>query len=146
MEKLTVSKLEELVKQRAVNCSEDELKAIFEILGLKIKEYSLTLSGFLRFEIHYRREYVLNYREDETNSLASFGNEYLNFDGEGSTGLSMKCTSIKELIQLFFGIASRLRFNYEGNLFDEEESIYTEEEMQALVEKINELIFNKETA
>jgi nuclear transport factor 2 (NTF2) superfamily protein len=144
MEKLTTAEIEELINKRAIECSEDELKELFSVLGLRLKEYRKHKSGSLHFEIHYKREYVLNYREFDGNYLGSFGNEYIDFDGEGTSGMSMRVTSNKELIQLFFGIASRLlRLQYEGVTFDEDESIYSQEEFTELIEKVNEMVFDK---
>jgi hypothetical protein len=141
--KITTEELTQILAAKPVQANELELKEVFALLGFKLKEYSkASLSPFQSFEVHYRRTYLFKLEVDDTRCL-SLSNEFINF-GDGCHGMSFGgVDTVKEVIQTVILMAQKLNSGYDGQIgFNEAESEYTEEEYAALIEVLNEAVFN----
>jgi hypothetical protein len=147
--KLTEVELIELLEKQPVRVDEYDIKEVFGILGLKLKEYFKTSAlgpSHAHFEVHYCTEYLFQVEVDNTRSV-SINNEYRNLCGDG-TGLCFGSTdTLKDLLKLVILLSGNLKTSYRGQVhFDPERSEYTEEEFKSLVDILNQHIFQEEQA
>jgi hypothetical protein len=142
--KLTTTELTGVLEQKPVLANEMEIKEVFGLLGLKVKEYHRAgLSAFQSYEVHHRRTYLVKVEVDDSPCL-SLSNEYINF-GEGCHGMSFGgVRTVKELLQSVILIAQKIDRDFNGTAyFNEEESEYTEAEYRELIETLNEKMFEE---
>jgi hypothetical protein len=143
--KLTIDQLKEILSQKPVRADESDIREVFSLLGFKLKEYNRAgLSHFQRYEVHYRRNYLVKVEVDVSRCL-SLSNEFIDF-GEGCKGVSFGgIDTVKELIQTVIVMVTKIDRSYTGQVsFVEDESEYTKEEFASLVDALNDEIFNKE--
>lgn len=132
----------ELLKRRPIKTSENDLKGIFELAGLQIKEYENTGKGWVSFEIHHRQIHVITYREGLELTLGDFSHRFVRFPN--SDGISMAIESNKELMAVVFKmIMPALGLDHQGVNYDDEIFEHTLDDLQVVSDAIvNEL--NKE--
>jgi hypothetical protein len=138
--KLTKESAEKILSSRICDNSQNDVKAIFELLGMKLKEFKeTTLEHSMSFEVHYKRTYVIAVHAEADSKLVSFGNEYVNFGG--ASGISMGIKNVKELLLIVLNMFFvKLHVNYEGIEFKEDGDYADMEEMQEVVNHVNELL------
>lgn len=130
-----------LLKQPS-DLTKDELSYLFSILCFKIKEYE-KFDRNISFEIHYRREYIIQVVYPLHLGIMSFRNEYIKF-GDGCSGVSMATlNNTAELINVFVNIfASNILNDAMYSIFFDEDSsdFESKEEAQSLLKTFQQAI------
>jgi hypothetical protein len=147
MYKLTPEALTDILNRPVTQSSEEELKATFDVLGFKLKEFYTRTEGnkvvSMSFEVHFKRTFVIEVESESGSKLHTFSNEYVNF-GDGTSGLSMALDNVKNVIQVVINIfCSRMRVPYDGTITWRERTGYTEKEYIELGHTLNKVIFDK---
>lgn len=147
LEKLTKEKISEILTKKIANCTKEELAAITKLFGLQVKEFSSyryppdsadkpSQNSSVYFELHHKREYVVNVSADTTSRIVSYGNEWVNW-GECSTGVAIPTDNIGQVINNTIGFfMEKLRVHFDGPEFVERRDYEygSVEEMQELLE------------
>ncbi len=143
----TIEEVEGLLRKRPIETSENDLKGVFELVGLQVKEYENTGKGWCEFEIHHRTTHIITYREDNRGRLGSFSHRFVNISD--CDGLSMSINNNRELILITLNFFMReMRIHHEGISYSEEYFESSEDEVQtlmaAIISILNEKVREKE--
>lgn len=138
----TIEQVKDLLNKRPIDTSENDLKGVFELVGLQIKEYQNTSKGWVEFEIHHQCTHVITYREQTNNRLATFSHRFVNISD--CDGLSMAIKSTKELIVMTLNFfMNRLRIHHEGLCYSDDYFESTETELLTLVDAMFPILNEK---
>lgn len=125
--KLTVEQLKATLHKDMRDCTENEIRFIFSIFDLNLKEFRKE-GDLVDFEIHFKRNYLM--RVVAKRNLLHFSNEYINFSSENDStnGVSMPYPdTILDVVMLFINLFSpnvlkkagyELSYNPETSTFD----------------------------
>lgn len=125
--KLTKEQLTAAIHKNMRDCTENEIRFIFNIFGLNLKEFCKE-DSLVDFEIHFKRNYLM--RVIAQKSMLHFYNEYINFSSEGdnTNGVSMPYPdTILEVVILFINLFTpnvlkkagyELSYDPETSIFD----------------------------
>lgn len=146
--KLTKEQLKTTLHKSIKDCTENEIRFIFNVFDLTLKEF-YKKEGLVDFEIHFKRNYLM--RLVAKGSLIHFNNEYVNFqaDDDSTNGVSMPCPeNIMDVVIIFINMFTpnilknagyELSFNSETSIFDSIEEVQEYMELiQAEAQKSNE--------
>lgn len=147
MYKLTPEALTDILNRPVTQSSEEELKATFNVLGFKLKEfYTRTEENkvvSMSFEVHFKRTFVIEVESESRHRLHTFSNEYVNF-GDGTSGVSMAVDNVKNVIQVVINVfCSLMRVPYDGDITWSERTGYTQKEYIEFAHTLNKVIFDK---
>lgn len=118
---MTKEEIKEALAKKPSELSKEQLSEIFGIFCLNIKEYHVN-ERELRFEIHFRRTYLVRVSYPIGWGSMSFSNEFVNFT-EGCHGIAVgKAKDTMELLIIFTNMF------YKNLLIDAEYSPYYDEE------------------
>jgi|GEM_PF-4218806 len=141
--KLTKKDVKTILRKKIMDCSKDELYAIFKILGLQIKEWRENKEGELAsFEVHHRMQYIIDVEPEKNVRAVSFNNEWVNWGG-GTSGLCMGIEDVGELMLIILNLfVEKLHIRFEGPRYTEDGDREYEnmEEMQGLLETLQKFI------
>jgi hypothetical protein len=145
MSKLTKERVTEMLQESPMNLSEMEIRDIFSIFNLTLKEYYETSLNrdFKRFEVHFTRTWLFKVEIERQTPIVHVSNPYINF-GDGVSGAAFPAKTLVELLRSVLMMAfqmvdpDKLLTLYFGD-FPE----YTEDEMKELVEVLNKIIADK---
>lgn len=100
MKKLTKEDIKKIIPSNPIAVSEEDLKAIFKLFGLQIKEYregkDQGINKSTCFEIHHKREFIIEADVDRSKTI-SYGNEWVNW-GEAGSGVAIPTPTVGNLI------------------------------------------------
>ncbi len=137
--KLTKEQLTAALHKSLADCTENEIRFIFNVFDFNLKEF-YKKDDEVDFEVHFKRNYLI--RVVLQNPLLHFNNEYINFSSDScpTHGVSIQCPgSTLEMIMTFINLFSPnvlKKAGYELN-FDPEASIFDSiEEAQEYIELI----------
>lgn len=77
MKKFTKEQLADILHKNILQCDLDEVKFLFNIFALSIKEFSHIPGEAVDFEIHFKRVYIM--RTQARKDCFTFDNEYIDF-------------------------------------------------------------------
>lgn len=123
--KLTKDELIQALNKNLMECSENEIRFVFDVFNLTLKEGHFHDNFGLRFEIHFKRTFIVRVVTNSSKTL-SFENEYVNF-GEGAHGIAMgKVETLAETLVVFINMFTpNLLQHAEYNInFEEEHSLF----------------------
>lgn len=156
MKKLTNSDIDAILSKKIVDTTKDELMAIFKLLGLQIKEYSRIDKAATeedkkpysscRFEVNYKRNFIIGIDAESSSRLVSFNNEWVNF-GDDCHGVSMGIADIRELMLITVNMfVEKLCREYDGPEYreDEDSEYGSLAELQGLLEHLQSALFVEE--
>jgi hypothetical protein len=98
----TKEDLRRILNTAPIKIHDDELKSLFQMIGLKVKELHTGFGGKeTSFELHHRRLYIIRITVNTSRSV-SFHNEYINFGEEGGVhGVAVGgIDTVKELLRV----------------------------------------------
>lgn len=137
--KPTKEQLSAILNKNINDCSENDIRFIFDVFGFTLKEFEKSENS-TDFEIHFKRTYLM--RVIAECGMLRFRNEYVNFqEGDGNTnGVSMGLpNTILEVVIIFIDMFTpNILKNAGYNLsYDPENSIFDSmEEAQEYMELI----------
>lgn len=100
---ITKEQVKEILAKNPGEITKEELRFIFGIFCLSIKEYEKSKHN-IWFEVHYGRTYIAQIRLGLTAGGMSFRNEYVNM-GDGCHGVTMrKADTISDLLKIFINM------------------------------------------
>lgn len=79
MQKPTKGQFKAALNKSPLNCTENELRFVFNLLGLDLKEFRQETAR-VSFEIHYTRYYIM--KVEIMRGLLIFNNQWIVFDGQ----------------------------------------------------------------
>lgn len=106
MQKLTKSQFKAALKKNPLNCTENELRFIFNLLGFDLKEFRLETAR-VTFEIHFTRHYIM--KAEIMHGLLVFSNQWIVFD-DNDDPQHIKINfnrTLLDFITLFFNMFGR---------------------------------------
>ncbi len=125
--KLSKEQLTTTLHKSMKDCTENEIRFIFNIFDFNLKEFYQE-KGLVDFEIHFKRNYLM--RVILQGNLLHFSNEYVNFQSEddSTNGVSMPYPkTILDVVMVFINLFSpnilkkagyELSYNPEASIFD----------------------------
>lgn len=124
MKKLSKEQIREVLHKNIMDCTENELRFIFHILSFDLKEMKQEC-GRTRFEVHFKRNYVM--RIEIAGNNMYFSNEWIQFNEENIHGISTSTPDcLGKLIVIFINmfIPNVLqKINY-GIVYNEDWSVF----------------------
>lgn len=128
--------------KKPTELSKEQLSELFGIFCLQIKEFSVGKRE-MRFEIHFKRTYIIEVSYPLSSGWMSFRNEFVSFS-EGSHGISMRRTdNVSDLIKIFINMFYKnllIDADY-SPCYNEETSLYSSvEEAQEYLEYVQSII------
>ncbi len=141
--KLNPEQLKLILKQHPINWTEEETKEILPLIGLTAKEYyhhAAIKNPTRHFEVHHKRLYLFKVELDEGCSI-SISNEYIDF-GDGLHGICFGGQdTVNAALLLIISMANRIDRSFTGQVNYPEESEYTEQEFEELVNTLSDIVF-----
>lgn len=100
LKKLTKDQFKKVLAKKPLDCTENELRFVFNVLGFDLKEFGHE-DGRLTFEIHYRCEYLM--KAEIIDGVLVFSNQWrFNDEDEPYCSGRMFAGSLLDFIDTFF--------------------------------------------
>lgn len=103
IKKFTKDEVKSILAKRILDCTEEEVRAVFDIFDFQLKEFFKTTSD-IDFEVHFKRTYLMRIKADSNKLECS--NEYVTFqngaEGESCHGLAISTPATLAEVLVFF--------------------------------------------
>jgi hypothetical protein len=139
MNKIKKEELADVLGTDLKNATENQIENILHLYGFRLLDKEFEGSAF-SFEVHFGRNFAFKVTKSSGDKQVHYNNRFIS-TSDGDFGICAPISNIRELLNSVLYFADSINYlKYSGPVFNEDYSIYTQEEFIELFDEVQVLM------